>query len=256
MKKINNKGFTLMELVVAIAVLTIALVPILDSFITSARLNVKSRKLMAATNIQQSIMEGFADKTYTEVLSLCSNNGSGLTGKRIFSTVSSNALNDQSSWKTDPDIYKTTLGTRAGALNSASKISWAGSTTVSSNAINISGSTSEAVYGAMLEDIQSAFGQVMLTDKESCSTPAVGWWTDNNKVLLAMYFENISEGAFTFDAIAVFVPAAATDDDIYYPYYVNIYLYSDAEEVDDYHAPFMTYTSGIKNVYQKGSTEK
>ena len=65
MKKDNkNKGFTLIEIVVAIAVLAIAITPILTSFITSAKLNVKSQKLMAATNIEQSIMEGFADNYY------------------------------------------------------------------------------------------------------------------------------------------------------------------------------------------------
>lgn len=257
MKKENkNKGFTLIEIVVAIAVLAIAITPILTSFVTSAKLNVKSQKLMAATNIQQSIMEGFADKTYTEVLNICKKNGAGLSGKYIFSTVSGNAYNDASAWRDGPSDFSA-LSAKAGSLMTPSKICWSGFSAQPSNQINVAGSASAQVYDAMLADIESSFGLTMYTNKSvgDGTDPMIGWWTDSNEKVLAMYYENIAEGGFRFDAIVVFVPGAASDSDDYYPYYVNIYLFSGVRDMY-YTKPFMTYTSGIKNVSQKGSTER
>ncbi len=259
MKKDNkNKGFTLIEIVVAIAVLAIAITPILTSFVTSAKLNVKSQKLMAATNIQQSIMEGFADKTYTEVLNICKKNGAGLNGKYIFSTVSGNAYNDASSWVSSPSDF-TELSSKAGSLMTSSKIVWSGFAAQPTNQIYVSDSDSSKVYAAMLKDIQVNFGSRMLANKATYPSEPnkamVGWWTDSNEKVLAMFYQNINEGGFRFDAIVVFVPGAATDSDIYYPYYVNIYLYSDVK-TSDYLNPFMTYSSGIKNISQKGSIER
>ena len=257
MKKDNkNKGFTLIEIIVAIAVLAIAITPILTSFVTSAKLNVKSQKLMAATNIQQSIMEGFADKTYTEVLNICKKNGAGLNGKYIFSTVSSNAYNEASTWKDSPSNFAS-LSTKAGSLLTASKISWAGFTPEPSNQINVAGSPSATVYEAMLADIEGSFGLTMYTNKSVglSDKPAIGWWTDSNEKVLAMYYQNLHEGGFQFDAIVVFIPGAASDSDIYYPYYVNIYMFTGVNDMY-YDKPFMTYTSGIKNISQKGSIER
>ncbi len=256
-KENNNKGFTLVELVVAIAVLAIAITPILTSFITSAKLNVKSRKLMAATNVCQSIMEGFADKTYTEVLFICKKNGTG-TGKYIFSTVSANAYNESDAWKKAPDDFGD-LTSLAAMSNTKSKINWNGAS-ASSNYIYVDGSASATVYASMLDSIQRYFGLEMWNWRTVAKndTPNIGWWTDQKEQVLAIYYESISEGGFKFDAIVVFVPAATTDSDEYYPYYVNIYLYSakDDMQVEDYLQPMMTYTSGIKNISQKGNVER
>ncbi len=257
MKKDNkNKGFTLIEIVVAIAVLAIAITPILTSFVTSAKLNVKSQKLMAATNIEQSIMEGFADKTYIEVLNICKKNGAGLSGKYIFSTVSNNGYNDSAAWVNKPADF-TELTAKAGATNTPAKISYAGFAAQPTNQIYVPDSDSSKVYAALLDGIQDYFGLQMYASKQAHKTdiPLIGWWTDSKETVLAMYYQNVSEGGFKFDAIVVFVPGAASDDDVYYPYYVNIYLYSGVTDMY-YDKPFMTYSSGIKNVSQKGSTER
>ena len=59
MKKQDNKGFTLIELLVAVMVLAIVIVPMLHSFVTSFRMNAKSKQLMRATTLAQNEMEIF-----------------------------------------------------------------------------------------------------------------------------------------------------------------------------------------------------
>ncbi len=56
-KEKNNKGFTLVEVLVACAILGIALAPILSSFVSVARVNMTSRKKMTANTIGESVME-------------------------------------------------------------------------------------------------------------------------------------------------------------------------------------------------------
>lgn len=53
----NNKGFSLLELLVSITILAVVMIPMLHSFITSARANAKAKKVMEATTVAQNIME-------------------------------------------------------------------------------------------------------------------------------------------------------------------------------------------------------
>lgn len=57
--KLNkNAGFSLVELLIAITILAIIVIPLLNVFLTSNRLNVKSRQTLRATTMAQDIMEG------------------------------------------------------------------------------------------------------------------------------------------------------------------------------------------------------
>lgn len=56
-KKLNNSGFTLIELIVTIAVLALVIAPFLKSFFLSMSLNEDSRRIQNATSISQSVME-------------------------------------------------------------------------------------------------------------------------------------------------------------------------------------------------------
>lgn len=67
MKK-NNKGFTLLELLIAVAVLAIIIVPMLRGFVTSHRVNAKSRHLMRATTLAQNEMEIFEKEKLEDLL--------------------------------------------------------------------------------------------------------------------------------------------------------------------------------------------
>lgn len=67
MKK-SNKGFTLLELLIAVAVLAIIIVPMLRGFVTSHRVNAKSRHLMRATTLAQNEMEIFEKEKLEDLL--------------------------------------------------------------------------------------------------------------------------------------------------------------------------------------------
>lgn len=59
-KRENNRGFTLVELVIAVAILAIAVAPLMANFIQSSRMNLKGRKSLNATNLGQAVMEGMS----------------------------------------------------------------------------------------------------------------------------------------------------------------------------------------------------
>ncbi|MBP3475585.1 MAG: prepilin-type N-terminal cleavage/methylation domain-containing protein [Lachnospiraceae bacterium] len=58
-QKLNkNAGFSLVELLIAITILAIIVIPLLNVFLTSNKLNIKSRQTLRATTMAQDIMEG------------------------------------------------------------------------------------------------------------------------------------------------------------------------------------------------------
>ncbi len=58
-KKLNNKGFSLIEVLVAIIILTIVSLPLLTAFILSTRFNTKARTNQQVTAAAESVMEEF-----------------------------------------------------------------------------------------------------------------------------------------------------------------------------------------------------
>lgn len=61
MKRRNDdKGFTLVELIIAVAILAVVFGPLVGNFIQSARINKKARIELAATTMAQNIMEGMS----------------------------------------------------------------------------------------------------------------------------------------------------------------------------------------------------
>ncbi len=57
-RRIDNKGMTLVELLLAVTILAIIVVPLLHAFVSSARINRKSRITAKLTTVGQDIMEG------------------------------------------------------------------------------------------------------------------------------------------------------------------------------------------------------
>ena len=55
--KLNNRGMTLVELIVAIAILAIALIPLMYAFVNVAKYSGKARQLQQATSISHTVME-------------------------------------------------------------------------------------------------------------------------------------------------------------------------------------------------------
>lgn len=66
-KKQNNAGFSLIEIVLTIAILSIVFVPFLRSFFSAMFLNTESRHLQNATSVGQSIMEEVQAKDFRSI---------------------------------------------------------------------------------------------------------------------------------------------------------------------------------------------
>ncbi len=68
--KKNNKGVTLVEVLVAVAILVAVTVPLLNSFVSVAKVNAKSNRTQNATGVAQNIFEGIKQfgvkETYQE----------------------------------------------------------------------------------------------------------------------------------------------------------------------------------------------
>lgn len=62
-KRLNNKGMTLVELLVSIVILAIIVVPLLHTFVSSARVNMDSKTKLKITTIAQDVMEGLRGDT-------------------------------------------------------------------------------------------------------------------------------------------------------------------------------------------------
>lgn len=64
----NNKGLTLIELIVAIAILAIIVLPLLTSFVQATKTNVKAKGKLHATELAQNIMEGMENVSLEELV--------------------------------------------------------------------------------------------------------------------------------------------------------------------------------------------
>lgn len=58
--KRNQKGFSLVEILIAITVLSILIIPLLANFVMSSRVNMKAKRILNATTQAQNIMEGIS----------------------------------------------------------------------------------------------------------------------------------------------------------------------------------------------------
>lgn len=65
--KLNNKGLSLVEVLVCVAILAIIFVPLMNTFMTSSRLNKKANDTQTATAFVQKIAEEFKTKTLEEM---------------------------------------------------------------------------------------------------------------------------------------------------------------------------------------------
>lgn len=69
-----NKGFTLIEVCIASAILAIALSPFVNNFIQASKMNLRSRQDLNATNLAQDIFEGMAVYNAADLKDILNNN--------------------------------------------------------------------------------------------------------------------------------------------------------------------------------------
>lgn len=84
-EELNNKGFTLLEVLIAILILTIVLIPVLRSFYVTAQVNQKARTKLRSTMVAQDIMEGLKGYETDEI-------AAQFEGKEPFAIISNNAV--------------------------------------------------------------------------------------------------------------------------------------------------------------------
>lgn len=65
--KINKKGFSLVEVLLAVVLLAIIIVPLCSTIFTAMKMNNRSRDVQAATDVAESVMEYIQSKTYEEI---------------------------------------------------------------------------------------------------------------------------------------------------------------------------------------------
>lgn len=70
-KRLNSKGFTFVELLVAIAILGVCVAPIMSAFVVSSRMNLRGRRKEQALTVAQSIVEGVKAHGIVSTLNEC-----------------------------------------------------------------------------------------------------------------------------------------------------------------------------------------
>ena len=89
--KSNNSGFTLLEVLVAMVILTIVCVPLLRSFATSAQTNAKAKIQMKSTTAAENVMERFKTMTQEDLENMSTlYTTSGSLSDKIIYTIDDN----------------------------------------------------------------------------------------------------------------------------------------------------------------------
>ena len=90
MKK-NNKGLTLVELLITVTILAIVVLPLLRGFVISAQTNAKAKEKLRTTEISKNIMEGINANSLEDVSRQFNYPGNSKENFKVFSNVSSSS---------------------------------------------------------------------------------------------------------------------------------------------------------------------
>ncbi|MDF2487145.1 MAG: prepilin-type N-terminal cleavage/methylation domain [Herbinix sp.] len=67
-KNLNNRGFSLVELIISIAILAIVMIPLMSNFIRSVQMNQKAEEMQVQSNTAADVLEGFKTLKMNEIL--------------------------------------------------------------------------------------------------------------------------------------------------------------------------------------------
>lgn len=228
MKKGNNKGFSLIEIVIGIGMLAIIIVPILHTFITSAQINRDARQVMIQTEVAQTIMEGFAGKTYLDVKASVGALGTNLdvvNDAKALSTIDNN-------WFNTPGTYSAYTGNLALYLTniSCNAVTWQGATIETKNLVS-DNSVMLSMNQIFANDLATQFNAVAAISGNECRiftscSPGSG-------AALFIGYGNIHYEGYRFDAVVSFLPMAKASNETYYTYRVLLTLYEYKPEMSD-----------------------
>lgn len=158
-RQLNNEGFSLVELLIAIVILSIIVVPLLHSFVTSARTNAKSRSTMHATAIAEDVMEMFEAHTLEEMSDIYTGaSPAGFTNTAVKDDTTgiwTYTIRDDSTTSGTYDVVVKVDPTAYSAVNSFARVD------ISNLAGNLNAVYSEAADGA--REAYSYFGGGLYT---------------------------------------------------------------------------------------------
>ena len=147
-RQLNNEGFSLVELLIAIVILSIIVVPLLHSFVTSARTNAKSRTTMHATAIAEDVMEMFEAHSLEEMSDIYTGaSPAGFTNTAVKDDTTgiwTYTIRDDSTTSGTYDVVVKVDPTAYSAVNSVAQVD------ISNLAGNLNAVYSEAADGAKL----------------------------------------------------------------------------------------------------------
>lgn len=247
-----NKGFTLIEIVCAIAVLAVVVAPTLKSFMTSALLNQKSRVVMAETDIAQSIMEGITDKSFSEIVYILQNIETDRTASPL-SHINGDAYNISESGVTvDSSETQSLLGSV-----SVNSITFNGTPIATKSLYSKEEDETTALGKTLISELRKKFGADFITtisteSEDGIDNQRIGKWIDDSNSILMLGYSNVVQGGNKYDVIVTFIPAAKTEDDLWFTYYVDIAVYKVGKanvkgKEHSFDKPNLVINSGIKN---------
>ncbi len=235
-RKMNDKGLTLIELVVAIALMAIIFLPVMSTFITGGRINRNSRKMMLETELAQTIMEGFTDKTFEDVKSNISNLGAAtLSGNNAFSNLDGGYYNEK---------------------DNGSKLTWAtvqsdsGVNPISIVQVSVSGNTYNNI--SVVSDNSVSLNQAIGSHMVTAATPwpkGIYGTAEGTGKIAAIVYTGLEREGYHYDAVVTFLPMAKSASDLYYSYSVEValYEYDPEDETSHFVNRNLSISSGILN---------
>lgn len=272
-KRTNNKGFSLVELLLAIIVLAIVMGPMIESFISSARLNRNSRRLMVATNVAQTITEGFTNKDFEDIKSSISaiEGGGSVSVDLIgpFSSVSGNIYNMSANYRR---VTSNTYTADAFSGNSTKAINYItkdtmvlGDGTIINNTDLINGTNHFGTNSLSVNSVSfnNAFErEIMLSYRPAGVDPLPlmvcyhsgalekGQPGNDKPELITIGYTAVKSEGYTFDVIITLFPIAHDSTTKYYTYNMCVSVYDAAKERDLLNInPVISYTSGLNTYF-------
>ncbi len=221
-KRCSDKGMTLLEILVAICLFAIVILPISAGLVSSLKINAKSRDVMGATDVAQSLMESFSEKTFAEIKSTMEGMGTAdklrSNGDVGFSTIDDEHYNKAGntssySWVAVSNFVEVPDIAHCKIKNPAA------GTSVTYNTVDMVADN----HG--LNDIWKHILRQQVT-----TTPDVKkiyYIEDPDGKFLYIGYTGINLKGKTYDAVISFLPTARTDSDKWYTYeiFMDVYEY-------------------------------
>lgn len=245
-KQKDNRGLSLIELIIAIAILAIVITPVFNAFITSARINLNARKTLAATDVAQTIQEGFADKHYEAgvvqaIKTLNSQDIVNSTQGLVLSSLNDDYYNMKDNYYNMADgeaVSPILLGAASTGMNQIymDGALYTAIDLISGNAIPNGGSGGPADTLSANRLVANAAAAKLASDGDQ--KVLMGWLSsfggpNRAGALAALVYTDVELEGFVFDAVVTFLPMAVNTGDIYYPYCVTIAVYDARMDVDN-----------------------